>query len=51
MLISLVVMYFIVTLLIPRRAINRLGTMDLEHLFGVTRVANRGNNQGEKIMR
>jgi hypothetical protein len=45
------VMGFILTLPIPRIAINRLGTMDLEHLFGVTRVVNRGNNQGEKFMR
>jgi hypothetical protein len=51
MLISLVMMDFILTLPIPRIAINRLGTMDLERMFGVTRVANYGNNQGEQFMR
>jgi hypothetical protein len=40
MLVSLVVMGFILTLPIPQIAIDRLGTMDFEHLFGVTRVAN-----------
>jgi hypothetical protein len=51
MLVSLVVMGFILTLPIPWVMINRLGTMDLEQIFGVARVANRGNNQGEKIAR
>jgi hypothetical protein len=48
---SLAVMGHIVTLRIPRIAINRIGTVDFEHLFGVTRVAERGNNHGQRIMR
>jgi hypothetical protein len=51
MLVSLAVMGYILSLPIPRIAINRIGTMDLEHLFGVTRVANRGNNEARRIRR
>jgi hypothetical protein len=51
MLVSLAVLGHILTLPIPRIALNRIGTMDLEHLFGFTRVAERGNNQHQRIIR
>jgi hypothetical protein len=49
--VSIVVMGFILTFPSPRIAINRIGTMDLEHLFGLTRVANRGDNDAHRIVR
>jgi hypothetical protein len=51
LIVSLVVMGYMLKLLIPRIAINRVGTMELEHLFGVTRVVERGNNHGQRIKR
>jgi hypothetical protein len=43
-------MGFILSIPIPRIAINRVGTIDLEHLFGVTRHQTAGNNDAGRIM-
>jgi hypothetical protein len=35
---------------VPNLALNRIGTSDLEHLFGITRLGTRGDNHGERIV-
>jgi hypothetical protein len=45
-----VVIGVILNLPLPRIAINRIGTIDLEHLFGATRHVTHGNNHSNKSM-
>jgi hypothetical protein len=47
---SLVVIGVILSLPLRRIMINRIGTTDLGHLFGVTRYGTRGNNHSDIIM-
>jgi hypothetical protein len=48
---SLLVMGHIHSLPVPRRAMSHIGTIDLEHLFGVTRHGTHANNRADKILR
>jgi hypothetical protein len=50
LLVSLVVMRFILTIPVLRIAINRVGTIDLEYLFGVTKHQTAGNNDAGEIL-
>jgi hypothetical protein len=47
--VCLLVMGHILSPPIPRIAMGRIGTVDLERLFGVTRHRIHGNNRAEKI--
>jgi hypothetical protein len=51
LMVSLIVMGVVLSLPISRIAINRIGTIDLEHLFGVTRQGTHSDNRHAKIMR